>query len=91
MDTLLSGVIPRPVEILVKLDVEGAEPEVLSGATKVLRRESATSIVFESLTPQDIKQSSELLEANGYNVIRLASTYYYASTGPRPTAHGEST
>jgi FkbM family methyltransferase len=55
------GAVPR----LVKIDVEGAEPEVFEGARELLRREDAPVVVFES---HNLDRAAGLLRDAGYRV-----------------------
>lgn len=63
---------------LLKIDVEGAELQVLHGATGILSRPLAPAVLFECLavtykrfgySPQDV---IDFLRAFGYRIYRLA-------------------
>ncbi len=56
----------RPID-LMKIDVEGAEMEVLAGGRGVLARDDAPAIIFES---EDVATLGGLLSAHGYVVRR---------------------
>ena len=52
---------------LIKVDVEGGEPEVFRGATALLNRSDAPSIVFESF---EIARDGAILREHGYQVLQ---------------------
>jgi FkbM family methyltransferase len=54
---------------LIKVDVEGGEPEVFRGATALLDRSDAPSIVFESF---EIARDAAILREHGYQVLQPA-------------------
>ncbi len=56
---------------LIKIDVEGAELEVLAGGAGLLARADGPALVFESM---DIAASSAVLAAHGYAIRRLHYT-----------------
>lgn len=60
----------RPID-LMKIDVEGAELEVLAGGSAVLARADAPAIVFESL---DVPAATAVLGPLGYGIRRLHYT-----------------
>jgi FkbM family methyltransferase len=60
---------------LIKIDVEGAEAEVLRGAEKVLGK-FHPDIIFES--EKNIRQCSEILSPLGYHVLSLPEFNHFA-------------
>jgi FkbM family methyltransferase len=52
---------------LLKVDVEGGEPEVFRGATSLLDRSDAPSIIFESF---EIARDAAILRSHGYEVLQ---------------------
>lgn len=52
---------------LLKVDVEGGEPDVFAGAQRLFARDDAPSIVFESFA---IERDGEPLRAHGYAVLQ---------------------
>jgi len=66
-------IIPR----LVKIDVEGAEYEVLRGMERTLRA-TGPSVVFEALDRQALAKCTSLLEHSGYSVRRLLDGNFLA-------------
>jgi len=60
----------RPID-LMKVDVEGAELEVLGGGDRVLARADAPAIMFETL---DLAAAGALLGRHGYAIRRLHYT-----------------
>ena len=62
---------------LLKIDVEGAEPDVLSGAAELLQRRAIEAILFEVSLPQsavlghDPTEPFELLARFGYETRRI--------------------
>ena len=73
LDTILDGRVPS----LVKIDVEGSEYEVLSGAMEML--EAKPQIVFEALTYEKLEDCTRLLGAYGYSIKRLDRTNFHAA------------
>ena len=54
---------------LIKVDVEGGEPEVYRGARALLERADAPSIIFESF---HIDRDAAILREHGYHVLQPA-------------------
>jgi FkbM family methyltransferase len=54
---------------LIKVDVEGGEPEVFRGATALLNRSDAPSIIFESF---ELARDAAMLRDFGYQVLQPA-------------------
>jgi FkbM family methyltransferase len=61
--------LQRRVPALIKVDVEGSEPAVFRGATSLLDRADAPTILFESF---DIARDGALLRAHGYSLFQPA-------------------
>jgi FkbM family methyltransferase len=62
---------------LVKIDVEGFEPQVLRGMRSTLARWKP-SVVFEALTADSLSASSQQLAQHGYAVRQVDETNYLA-------------
>lgn len=62
---------------LIKIDVEGAEPDVLEGARELLKRE-APAVLFEAWNDQYLAQSAKLLEPLGYRIRQIDGGNYLA-------------
>lgn len=54
---------------LMKVDVEGGEPEVFRGASKLFERDDAPSIIFESF---ELARDAAMLREHGYEVLQPA-------------------
>lgn len=74
LDLVLAGETPR----LVKIDVEGAEPEVLKGMRDTIARQKP-EIIFETLSEQKEQECKTILRGYGYTRFqRLDSTNHIA-------------
>jgi FkbM family methyltransferase len=62
----------------MKIDVEGAEPEVLEGAEEFLRNNNIQKIIFESNEEAVKEKCKQILEKYGYNVKYAGLSYYLA-------------
>lgn len=62
---------------LIKIDVEGFEPEVLKGATQTLQKQHP-KIIFEALTPQKLKENQKILKQYNYKIKKINNTNYIA-------------
>lgn len=62
---------------LIKIDVEGAEKEVLEGAFKTLKRDRP-KIIFEALDEKYLKKCKNFLNKFNYTIIKLNDTNYLA-------------
>lgn len=69
-DVLKEKKIPFNKVVLVKIDVEGAEADVLKGMQKLLKQGSAT-IIFEAWTPEKLKRAVDVLRPYGYRTRLL--------------------
>jgi hypothetical protein len=56
--------------VLIKIDVEGYEPEVIRGASKLLRN-CKPKLIFESNDEKSRGELFRLLAENGYSVYQL--------------------
>lgn len=65
---------------LIKIDVEGAESEVLKGAEKTLRK-FRPKIIFEAWSKEDLEKSEKILKALNYSIKQLNSENYLAYYG----------
>lgn len=65
-------------EYLMKIDVEGFEYEVLSGASKFISNYNIKGIMFESFGSKKNK-IYRLLQKNGYNIRQVSVNNHYAS------------
>ena len=74
IDSLLKGRMPD----LVKIDVEGAEFQVLEGMTETLRNGKSMKIIFEALSDAKLRLCSAYLRSFVFIVIPLDRTNYYA-------------
>lgn len=72
----------NPPPGLIKIDVEGAEVNVLRGASRLLQEENA-SLLIEVHSPEIGAQCLELLEPFGYQV-RILETAMHPSNGQHP-------
>jgi len=61
----------------VKIDVEGAEYEVLRGMERTLRA-TRPSVIFEALDREALAKCTSLLEQLGYSVRRLPDGNFLA-------------
>jgi FkbM family methyltransferase len=60
----------------IKIDVEGAEPEVLEGAVETIKNSNNIKILFEALNEEGFKRSLEILEKHKL-VVRTVSKHNY--------------
>lgn len=66
----LDDLLPRGIQVdLLKLDVEGAEYLVLSGATQIFQRTPPRVVVFEATSNQ--KEIQEFLSSHGYRLYKF--------------------
>ncbi|MDA4113605.1 MAG: FkbM family methyltransferase [Thaumarchaeota archaeon] len=73
VDSLLNGQIPD----MIKIDAEGAEPEILEGMKSTLGR--GPRVIFEALNASGLNRSRETLVAFHYEIQQIDSTNYLAS------------
>ncbi len=62
---------------LIKIDVEGAESEVLKGALKTLKK-FHPQIIFEAWSKEDLEKSEKILKALNYSIKQLNAENYLA-------------
>jgi len=76
-DTLDNIIKDNPVD-LIKIDVEGAEVEVLEGAINIIKNQKPIIMmeVHKFVPELDINKLSNILNSNGYKFIQLASQWY---------------
>lgn len=67
---------PAPI-VMIKIDVEGLEPEVIMGLEKTISSNKPT-IYWEAFTRSDVDRSRALLEKMGYEHFYHLSTNRYA-------------
>lgn len=65
----------------MKLDVEGAEPQVLEGAEELLKRSDNLKIIFECSRETAKQKCKEILGKYGYAVKHVGLSYYLAEHG----------
>jgi FkbM family methyltransferase len=69
----LDDLLPRGIQVdLLKLDVEGAEYLVLSGATQIFQRTPPRVVAFEATANQ--KEIQEFLSSHGYRLYKFNRT-----------------
>jgi FkbM family methyltransferase len=61
--------LSAPAPHLIKVDVEGGEPAVFRGASGLLARSDAPSIIFESF---EIARDAAILREHGYQILQPA-------------------
>lgn len=83
-DDYVSG-SPERSPTIMKIDVEGAEHEVLAGATALLKAGTVRAIVFEDRVGDDGEPSNtaavRLLKDSGYAIVPFAASDPYAEDG----------
>src|SRR6266850_2671185 len=85
----LDEYLSPPAEVGVcKIDVEGHELAVLSGAEGTLSRKAIRDIIFEDFNPQP-SPVTQLLERHGYHVFELADSWVKPRLRPVKNAHGK--
>ena len=57
----------------VKIDAEGAEPEILRGMGRTLSRFPDLRIIFETLSPEMIEACRDILAASGFGTRAIPS------------------
>jgi FkbM family methyltransferase len=62
---------------LIKIDVEGAEGEVLKGALKTLKKHHP-KIIFEALTEEILEKSKNILKSLNYKIDQISKTDFFA-------------
>jgi len=61
---------------LIKVDVEGVEPKVFLGASKILKKRP--KIIFEALSPEKLEECRVVLSKFNYKIRRISERDYYA-------------
>jgi FkbM family methyltransferase len=61
---------------LIKIDVEGATPEVLAGATETIASNNGVRILFEHYNDEHFTQSCEILKSRGFAVTKIVPWGY---------------
>ena len=74
LDSYLAGLTPQDRSILLKIDVDGNEPEVLQGATETLQQTTAV-IIETQLT--NFSERNAFLEDAGFALHDLCDLCYY--------------
>jgi FkbM family methyltransferase len=67
---------------VIKIDTEGAGPEVLEGARTILSGSPAVQVLFEAIRPHELERSSRTLQELGFTVRRLGGDEYLATRQP---------
>lgn len=75
LDNIMKKLKIKKVD-LIKVDVEGLEPEVFRGANKTLKNHP--KIVFEALTENKLNECKKELLKHGYKIKRLSDRDFYA-------------
>lgn len=84
----LSSIVPKDDNVLLKIDVEGAEVDVLRGGTEFIKKHSP-KIVIETHSPELEKEVNSILTAHAYSKVHSfdltegghAKVLYYEITG----------
>jgi FkbM family methyltransferase len=66
LDDFAAGLTPKRIDV-IKMDIEGAEPQVIAGGQRTLSAPDAPAIIFEAA---DLPPMSEPLRACGYRIKR---------------------
>ena len=67
LDSLMPQIHGRKIGLL-KIDVEGFEPQVFEGAAELLKKIRPRIILFESFEPKHLGRCREVLRDNGYSL-----------------------
>ena len=77
IDNIIDNIIKIKKIRLIKIDVEGSEPEVLKGAIRTLRRDKPR-VIFEALNKENFEKSSKILIGLGYKIKRVGRIDFIA-------------
>jgi len=77
LDNILKNLKIKRVD-LIKIDVEGAETDVLKGAMKTLKS-SHPKIVFEAWDEKYLRKIEKILKPLNYKVVKIAEENYLAT------------
>jgi len=78
LDTIIKNLKIEKVD-LIKVDAEGAEPEVLNGASKILSK-SHPKIIFESRgRKKHLQEIKKILNSFDYKIKKVDARNYFAS------------
>jgi len=67
LDAILGGLLPS----MVKMDVEGAEKEVMQGLSSTVSGDAPMKVVFESLDAASLEECWSLLSSHGFAISSL--------------------
>ena len=76
LDNIINDLKIKKVD-LIKIDVEGVEPNVLKGAYNILKRDKP-KIIFESLDKKCFEKCEKILKKIGYKIKRLGPIDFVA-------------
>ena len=74
----LDDVLDDPDIVLIKVDVEGAEPQVWKGLHKTLSCNDSIHLVFEALEDEELKKSTDILDQYNFKYEKLFDGNYHA-------------
>jgi FkbM family methyltransferase len=77
VDVMLNSIKAPPLR-LVKIDVEGFEPQVIGGMLQTLEQTGA-QVIFEALTADALSESKALLTKLGYSVNQVDGNNFLAA------------
>lgn len=66
----------------IKVDVEGADGEVLEGAEKTIARNLHVKIIFEAANRDNLAKCQEILRRHGFTITPIVKDKYYARKMP---------
>lgn len=77
LDTILKENKINKVDF-IKIDVEGAEVEVLKGAKKTLSQIPRPRIIFEAWDEKYLNKTKKILKVYEYEIRKITDTHYFA-------------